>query len=193
MFSRHGRARFRRSRQGFALVALMQYALLCTGVTVPLPALPIGGKPFPCQHHNCGCNTAEQCWRSCCCMTPEQRLEWARENGVTPPDNIMAQLVKLRTPKPKCSHCCSAKHDDASQKPVKNVAQAKPTTRWVSFFEAQKCLAGSADWTGVAWSVSPPRPLAVTFEACVEVVDIRSTFLPASPAYEPPSPPPRVG
>ena len=42
-------------------------------------------EPFPCQSHSCGCATAHQCWTSCCCYTPHQRLVWAGRNGVEPP------------------------------------------------------------------------------------------------------------
>ena len=41
-------------------------------------------EPFPCQSHACGCATAHQCWTSCCCFTPHQRLVWAVRNGITP-------------------------------------------------------------------------------------------------------------
>lgn len=42
-------------------------------------------QAFPCQSCPCGCKTAEQCWTSCCCFTPAERLAWAQKNGVTPP------------------------------------------------------------------------------------------------------------
>jgi hypothetical protein len=44
-------------------------------------------EPFPCQSHSCGCATAHQCWTSCCCYTPHQRLVWAVRNGVEPPSS----------------------------------------------------------------------------------------------------------
>lgn len=43
-------------------------------------------EAFPCQGCGCGCKTAEQCWTSCCCYTPSQRLAWAKAHRVTPPD-----------------------------------------------------------------------------------------------------------
>ncbi len=45
-------------------------------------------EPFPCQSHACGCATAQQCWTSCCCFTPHQRLVWAVRNGITPPSSV---------------------------------------------------------------------------------------------------------
>lgn len=41
--------------------------------------------PFPCQDRPCGCGTAEQCWRACCCFSHKEKIDWARKNGVTPP------------------------------------------------------------------------------------------------------------
>jgi hypothetical protein len=62
-------------------------AYLATALGLPLPAAgrPKDGEPFPCQDHPCGCRTAEQCWRGCCCFTPEQRLAWAKANNIEPP------------------------------------------------------------------------------------------------------------
>src|SRR5579871_5641029 len=60
----------------------------CCGLPVPARA-ESGHKdsatPFPCQDNPCGCDTAEQCWTNCCCMTPEEHFAWARAHGVTPP------------------------------------------------------------------------------------------------------------
>jgi len=56
---------------------------------LPLPTFEIihkdDAQAFPCQHSTCGCKTARQCWTSCCCRSPEQRIAWAEKNGVTPP------------------------------------------------------------------------------------------------------------
>ena len=78
-------ASIRRRSVSAALLAV--YAVTAAGV--PLP----GGVPpkqtnerYPCEHCQCGCRSAEQCWRSCCCRTLAERFEWARENNVRPPD-----------------------------------------------------------------------------------------------------------
>jgi hypothetical protein len=45
-------------------------------------ALPVAlGEAFPCQHHGCGCSSAEACRTECCCFTPAERVEWARDHG----------------------------------------------------------------------------------------------------------------
>lgn len=73
------------ARRICAWVALMGY--VATAVGFPFPSAPHkdASQPFPCQDHPCGCQTAEQCWRHCCCFSPEERLAWAHAHHVTPP------------------------------------------------------------------------------------------------------------
>jgi hypothetical protein len=55
---------------------------------IPVPVLRLSEPdeiPYPCQGGHCGCSSAHQCWTSCCCMSLEQRLEWARSRGIEPP------------------------------------------------------------------------------------------------------------
>ena len=56
---------------------------------IPIATIDILDKDnsqlFPCRCCPCGCKTAEQCWSSCCCFTPAERLAWAEKNGITPP------------------------------------------------------------------------------------------------------------
>ncbi len=68
-----------------ACVALACY--LATAIGFPLANWPHKdqSQPFPCQDHPCGCQTAEQCWRHCCCFSPEERLAWAADHHIEPP------------------------------------------------------------------------------------------------------------
>jgi hypothetical protein len=74
-----------RARRLVTGVALAAYLAVVIGL--PVPAAPVKDRrqPFPCQDHPCGCRTAEECWRHCCCFSPEQRLAWAQERGIEPP------------------------------------------------------------------------------------------------------------
>jgi len=79
---------FRRCTSGLLLAAFV-----VTAAGIPLPSanrLPKNGEPFPCMTSGCGCNSAEQCWRSCCCHTLAERLAWARKQGVRPPEFAIA-------------------------------------------------------------------------------------------------------
>lgn len=93
------------SRQAVGLLVLL--GMLCT--YIPLPAAPVAGlgvtglgtsrghsggvekdlsRPFPCAQRVCGCQSAEQCWRKCCCFTDAEKVAWADTHGVELPDFV---------------------------------------------------------------------------------------------------------
>jgi hypothetical protein len=46
--------------------------------------------PFPCKDLPCGCRTAAKCWAgACCCYTMQQKIAWAAEHGIIPPDHAI--------------------------------------------------------------------------------------------------------
>jgi hypothetical protein len=125
MFSRL--RRFRVTAQ----LAIAGYALLASGLPLPLGMLTPRGdaladtrlaakdrsRPFPCMDKPCGCATAEQCFKNCCCHTPAERLAWAKAHSVEPA--VLAALEKRLAAdaagaKPAGS-CCAAK---ATKKPA---------------------------------------------------------------------------
>jgi hypothetical protein len=68
-----------------------------TAAGVPLPSgnhVHKSGELFPCAKSPCGCASAEQCWRSCCCHTLAERFAWAREHGVRPPEYAIAAAMR---------------------------------------------------------------------------------------------------
>jgi len=76
-----------------------------------------GAAAFPCQDHACGCSSAEQCWGGCCCFTPRQKLDWAHEHGVAPPDAVLAQLAAIAAGangERQARGCCAQKMGKAS-------------------------------------------------------------------------------
>lgn len=95
-----GIAAFCRRRRWVTGVALALYALVVSGLPLPLGAVSIRGRsegvgtqllaakdrsrPFPCRDKPCGCASAEQCFKKCCCHTPAQLLAWARSNDLEP-------------------------------------------------------------------------------------------------------------
>src|SRR3954453_10842217 len=71
---------------------LVSYAFTAIGVPLPAGASETrGDELFPCSDHACGCPSAEQCWRSCCCHTLAERFAWAREHKVRPPEYAIAE------------------------------------------------------------------------------------------------------
>jgi hypothetical protein len=84
------------ARRALAGVLLAAFCIAGTGVmpshavlSATLARLLGGDSPagdaFPCQDGGCGCSQAAECWTSCCCNTPHDRLVWALERGVMPP------------------------------------------------------------------------------------------------------------
>jgi hypothetical protein len=73
------------ARRLCAVVALLSYLATIGGVPLPSVHGKDQSQPFPCQDHPCGCLTAEQCWRHCCCFTPEEKWVWAQAQHVEPP------------------------------------------------------------------------------------------------------------
>ena len=80
------------SRQQPLVAGALVFALLAgtLGVPVLVDSRRDLSRPFPCMHHRCGCGSADSCWHGCCCMSLAQKLAWAKENGVTPPDYALA-------------------------------------------------------------------------------------------------------
>jgi hypothetical protein len=95
-------------RNTVACAMLGWHALV--GAGLPLPSLdrpaPTSER-FPCEHCSCGCRTAEQCWRHCCCFTQREKVLWARRNGVPIPPYVLAAAERERAAaeKPRCPHC----------------------------------------------------------------------------------------
>ena len=69
---------------------------------LPLPFAPLlqnspdkdSSEPFPCQHRPCGCRSAEQCWKKCCCFDNNQKIAWAKANNVRVPDYVLRAAKK---------------------------------------------------------------------------------------------------
>ena len=85
----------------FTLGLLGLYLLIAAGVPLPLTTkLTSLVVRYPCENSACGCKSADQCWRSCCCHTLEEKLAWAAEHQVQVPDYVAQQ-------QPRGGRCCS--------------------------------------------------------------------------------------
>lgn len=82
-------------RRLIAALLLVVFAVTAAGVPLPVMKGPTQrGEPFPCADRGCGCDSADRCWRSCCCHTLSQRLAWARKHGVRPPRFAIAEAKR---------------------------------------------------------------------------------------------------
>lgn len=182
---------FSTSRQLTGLVVLL--GMCASLVPIPLSSGSTGKKdlsqPFPCQHRSCGCRTAEQCWKRCCCFSNAQKVAWAREQRVTPPDFVVAaakqeQPVARCTPT-GCSHCRKPSAP-AVPRPVK----AKRDTVVIALM--QQCQGGAWFWNALPWCVPlPPISLPVSTPVVIGWEPLSCEFW-DSLVRRPPVPPPRA-
>lgn len=87
-------------QKGLAIVLLSGLFFGISGIPVVSPPRKDHSRPYPCQDHPCGCASADECWRHCCCMTNKQKVAWAQQHGVTPPDFVVAAAAKEEAEQP---------------------------------------------------------------------------------------------
>lgn len=138
------------------------YVCLACGFSAPIPSGKDLSRAFPCMHNRCGCQNADQCWRSCCCHTVSERLAWAREHRVAAPEYVQALAQEAAGKKSCCSapqaaataksKSCCASHGEPS--PCTHQRESQPP-RGVSLLQALRCRGLSANWIGMAPTVMP--------------------------------------
>lgn len=147
-------------------------ALLATlGVgTVGFPSAPRvlkdRGTPFPCQDSPCGCPDAESCWLNCRCHSDAEKLAWAEQHQVVPPQEFLASLdLRVKQQSPSCPHCTSG--SDSFESEPSDVAAASilatasadlPMGIFIDAF--RRCRGLPLLWTVLESSgCDPPEPL----------------------------------
>lgn len=185
----------RRLPAGLALVAY-----LVAVVGFPVPAFPHkdSGQPFPCQNHACGCRTAEECWRHCCCFTPEERWAWAREHHVEPPPYAEkpAALARHdgdeepRGPSACCAHgrhaddgCCEHDHD--------SLPRSRAGWHWAFGVDTLRCQGLSTLWVSTGAALPPEAPLVWGPWPVPAGWLCSPEYHPVTVSDTPPAPPPR--
>ncbi len=195
---------------------LIAYLLTVAGFPVLGSTKKHSGQPYPCQDHDCGCTSAEECWRSCCCFTPEQHLAWAKENGVEPPAYAVLPATHSEPAHAdrECSRCEESKKQEAPPCPdlLDQVSDdqkideccsehshgAKPATqtpaasriRWAMGVNVMRCHGFSTLWV-TSGSVAPPPP-ALTWspfwkiDGCLSILDADATVRLTPPLDPPP-------
>jgi hypothetical protein len=198
----------------FRAVLVVSLASFLAGTTgLPLPRLHAPGKdrsqPFPCQDGVCGCFTAEACWRSCCCFSDGEKLLWALENGVKPPEYVVGAAT-LETaevsvaschPAKRSSSCCERRawesrpsdcsdHKDCPSDTAS--ATNEISVEWVMSIDVRKCRGQAELWLALGAVVPAPTVVALDlhFPRCGDVVEIAAVTTGLSPL--PAVPPPRA-
>ena len=201
----------------FVMGVTLAYLLVALEIPLPAAVHKDTGQPFPCQDHACGCQTAEQCWTSCCCFTPEQRWAWAHAHNVQPPayaekpaakpisqpaargwntlklrerdGDVAATATKCCGQKQQVrASCCQTESKPGAQQPVSR----RGGVRWGSVVTAWRCQGFQTLWVSFG-AVLPVSRSAAWSPDCsppslFSLSDIRASVLSMSP----PAPPPRL-
>ncbi|MBX7166071.1 MAG: hypothetical protein K1X74_06950 [Pirellulales bacterium] len=190
-----------------AVGAALAQLVLASGFPLwPANVHPVAAKSaehqrYPCEDHRCGCLSADQCWRSCCCHTHAEKLQWARSQGIRPPDYLLA-LVEAETrerqvasPRRSCCHARPAAAPRyAAAKPARGPAAApqRPARGgWVIGFQAQQCQGLITTWVALGAVVPPPpRVVAPGEQISIDTLAF-CTWRPIAVVHRPEVPPPR--
>jgi hypothetical protein len=169
-----------RSRPAAWLALVGQLAAL---FGLPLPTLSAKDltQPFPCQHRQCGCLRAADCWNHCCCFSARERLLWAREHGAEVPDSLVEQARQSQGAKPGV--CCDLKQS-------KSRPAAKNTQRVLGLM-ARHCQGQDPAWGCGEPAQVPAHAVTWCFDAEPAACWLQPG--PAAPFVNqiPPVPPPR--
>lgn len=187
------------------LVGLLVLVSFCASF-VPLPVSPSPtidkdrSVAFPCQNRPCGCRSAEQCWKGCCCFSNREKLAWAKANRVVPPAYVVAAAEK-ESAEPVCHSggCCSAKPTVSCCSHKKQVEsdEAKVATEegsshpFVIGVFMQKCQGQGMFWNSLPWAILPDLNVEINMASPVVWLSSDSHKAPSC-LVEPPDPPPRV-
>lgn len=223
MFLRRANLGQRLSRRLIALAVLL--SVCASFFPLPMGTVPSQGKdrsePFPCQNRPCGCTSAEQCWKQCCCFTNAEKVVWAKKNCVTPPQFVVdAALAESSTlvvedeasSKKPCPHCtksttcehshschqtssqtkCSSTSRRDHQHPGEEHEQSEEdSTRFVIGIEMMRCRGQGVFWNSLPWTVIPVSHVP-EFRTEPQSWDRPVSVASGSIAAEPPEPPPKL-
>jgi len=152
------------------------------------------------MNRGCGCQTAEQCWKSCCCSTQSERLAWAREHGVEPPEFLVTAAADAHheTTSPDQSGGCHKCHSCAKAKAAaktRSCCSSQPPRKhidWIIGVRAQECQGLTLIWANAQLAL--PAPPAITIAPpSICAGESLPALLPFSFFLDrPPIPPPRV-
>ena len=189
-------------------------AVLTVVFPVPWPVFPAPGKdtsePFPCQNRPCGCRTAAQCRKKCCCFTRNEKVAWAKKHQISV-DRVVDDASApglLASAEPAGRSCCQKKPTvRAHEKPLccaksgeceskgveKTVAVKKSRAKIpkVIGILAEKCQGQYSTWFSLPWTVlNPPFELPIATRMCLESCILISDSE-CGLSDRPPTPPPK--
>lgn len=157
--SRRGTLRWNWQRRLISLSVLVS-------VCAALFPLPVGwqsrsvkdlSQPFPCQNRPCGCRSAQQCWKKCCCFTNAQTVAWAKAHQVQPPQAVLAAARRESSKtERRATTCCRTVPPQAVPETPPPAARAEGgrVIYWMTAL-AQQCQGQPWLWSTLPWAILP--------------------------------------
>lgn len=169
------------SQRLLACGVMLVYVFSAAGLPLPAPVAKDLSAPFPCQYRRCGCVSAEQCLRKCCCFSEHEKQAWFAARKLTP------ALDK--------AHSCCSKQPQSVVK-VQTTGDG-PTdshgANWIDPTDVRQCQGQLSLWLSIGIAVVPPSNThAPEFELLPERVCTLRATAPTSPGHVPLVPPPQV-
>ncbi len=106
MYVRLRRVAARSAKRLLSISLILAFLVGSAGIPVVSRVAKDRSQPFPCMDNPCGCSSADECWHHCCCHTNREKVAWAREHGVTPPDFVIAAAEKEEHEESGTRVCC---------------------------------------------------------------------------------------
>lgn len=116
-------------------------------------------QPFPCQNRPCGCRSADQCWKKCCCFTNSQKVAWAKARQVRVPEFVIAAArTESGLAQQNGTSCCpksSCKIDPRATPPAAESTAAAEESKVVYVIAAlaHQCQGQPWLWSTLPWAV----------------------------------------
>jgi len=168
-------------------LALASFSISAIGFPLPTNHGKDPSVPFPCQDHACGCLSAEQCWRHCCCFTAAERWAWAEAHQVEPPAYAEKPTDKENDPVTSACPC----HTQPSHEHGSSPGKSQPSVRWLLGLSALHCGGLTSSWIG-SGTIAPPPPVTSYNPALLPAGWVLSSvFSPIKVDVCPLDPPPR--
>jgi hypothetical protein len=200
MYVRLRRVAARSAKRLFSISLILAFLVGSTGVPVVSRVAKDRTQPFPCMDNPCGCSSADECWHHCCCHTNREKVAWAHEHDVTPPDFVIAAAEKEEHEESGTRVCC---HHHGCEKCAAKAAAAahagsessKKTTlrfRFVLVDMARHCRNLPQFWSLFGLALPVQIEAGWSFDEAVVGRVIEPPVLECLVELAPPVPPPKL-
>ncbi len=187
---------------------LVVYVATMSGIPLPVGhVVRKSGEMYPCANCACGCASAEQCWRSCCCHSLAERIAWARRHGVRPPEFAIAAARQARIDlswlvepgKACCARelvasapkCCQAGNGCCDRQEDHEHGQSKSESSKVIGWKALNCQGHSSTWVAAVPPLTSAKVELTTTIALLHWLGPLSSEEAISVVSVPATPPPQ--